>query len=405
MAVRVRLNGKSFNRFKQIDGERSIDTFASEIRMIVSESPNNNSPIKIDDLVTVFLDDFKIFTGYMEKITDSEDRRSHDISFRGRSLISDLIDSTVPDNVKNTEGVVLFSNLIQLCIDGLGLTTIIKVIDNVGATFGDAKIKAASSGQKVGEFLLENARIVQVFLNDDGDGNVVINRPGGKLKTTLQNIKGATNNNIKNSSFVIDKSDRYNKYIVRSNSSLASESSTVNDLDNYGEALDSEVRSSRVLEIISDKPMTSEQCKKAAEEEANIRRARSFSYSCEVAGFTANGELWEPGKLVSVKDRRKGITGLFQTNTIKWNSGSGGEVVNIDITLPDKNTVEANSNNTTKRISSPSTTYDVKAGDTLTQIADNFNVTVDDIVIANPQIKDRDLIFDGQEIVIPGGTT
>jgi hypothetical protein len=47
------------------------------------------------------------------------------------------------------------------------------------------------------------------------------------------------------------------------------------------------------------------------------------------------------------------------------------------------------------------TIYTVKSGDTLSQIARDFNVTVDDILKLN-KIEDVNLIFPGEEIKIPG---
>ncbi len=371
--LEVRVNGKTFNRFKSASGLFSDDTFAGEFDITTSMQPNNNSFLKMGDFVEVFLDGIQKHSGFLESVGDVEDRNSHDIKFIGRDSVGDLIDSSVPDNVKSLEGVEKFSALVQLCIDGLGLTDTIKVIDQVGATFGDStKLKAASTGQTCGAFLQDNARIVQVFLNNDGKGNVLIRRPSGQLKTTLQLIPGANNNNIKSSNLKIDWKQRFNRYTIYSNSSLSSDSATVSDINNKGEAFDNEIRKSRVWEKISDKPMTASQCKRAAEEEANIRRGRSFDYNCTVAGYSANGELWEPGLLVPVKDDQKGISGLFQTSTIRWSFDGGGENVTISITYPDKGFVEPELTPTLEKTTVDSSTYIKKEEDPEPDIFNNF---------------------------------
>ncbi len=53
-------------------------------------------------------------------------------------------------------------------------------------------------------------------------------------------------------------------------------------------------------------------------------------------------------------------------------------------------------------VPSPSpTVYTVKAGDTLSRIAGKFGLTVDQIVKANPQIKDPNKLGLGDQVVIP----
>jgi len=400
--LEVRVNGKTFRRFKSAGGLFSDDTFAGEFSLTTSIAPNNNSFLKIGNFVEIFLDGIQKHSGYLESVSDSESKNSHDIKFVGRDSVADLIDSNVPENVKSLDGVQFYRELVQLCIDGLGLTDLIAVIDDVNATFGDSdKVKAASTGQTVGDFLNENARIVQVFLNNDGKGNVLIRRPGGKLKTTLQLVPDALNNNIKSSNLKIDWKKRFYRYTIYSNSSLASDSATTNDVNNKGEAFDTEVRKSRVFEKIADKPMTNEQCKAAAEEEANIRRGRSFSYDCIVAGYSANGELWEPGKEVNVKDLEKGIIGVFQTSTVRWSFGDDGENSTISITYPDKGLVEPEISPVLSKVTQDSSTYIVQQDDTLSEIAENLGVSLRALVSANPQIENIDLIFPGQGINIP----
>lgn len=397
--VEVRVNGETFTAFKQLDGEYSFDTFAGECRIICSIQPNDNSWLKADDLIEVFLDGVQKFTGYVDEISDVEGSDSHDIAYTATDKIADLIDSSVPANVKNLEGVSTFAQLCQLVVDGLRLTEEVQVIDEVGAKFSDSNaVKAAESGQNCADFLMENARIVQVFLNTDGKGNILIRRPSGELQTVLQNVQNANNNNVESSSIKISRRERFNKYTVLSNSSIVDDSEGIG---NKGVAYDDEIRPTRIFEKIAEKPMTSDECKKEAEEEANIRRTRSLNYTCEVAGFSSNGELWEPGKLVPVKDPRKGMDGKYMLNTVKWSFSDQGEKVNMDIVLPDKGTGEANASNITKSQTEVSGTYTVVSGDTLTAISRKYGVTLDSLISVNPQIENPNLIFPNQEINIP----
>jgi spore coat assembly protein SafA len=48
-------------------------------------------------------------------------------------------------------------------------------------------------------------------------------------------------------------------------------------------------------------------------------------------------------------------------------------------------------------------TYTVKSGDTLWDISKRHGVNLNDVIKANPQIKNPDLIYPGQSVNIPGG--
>ncbi len=49
-------------------------------------------------------------------------------------------------------------------------------------------------------------------------------------------------------------------------------------------------------------------------------------------------------------------------------------------------------------------TYTVQSGDTLSEIAQNFGISLQDLLSLNPQISDPDLIYPGQIINIPSGS-
>jgi len=326
MSSKVEVNGNSYTEFKQIDISDSLDDFARTARLIITEPANNSSIIKINDKVSIYLDDIKVITGYVEKISDSESDNSHDINIELRSLTADLIDSCCPDDLKFLEGVATYKDLVQKAIDALGLD--ITITDEVNISFSD-EIKSAELGQTCFDFLNEYARKAQVFLNSDGDGNVLIRRPGGNLTTWL--VEG---NNILESRIELDYSQRFNSYTVYSNSNVTAEGNTDN-LNVSGNAVDSIINSTRIFEKRAEKPMTADECANAAIEEANIRRIRGFKYSCKVSGFSGNDELWEIGKLVNIRDDKKGVNGAYVIKDINYTVTSGGDYTSMTMTLPD----------------------------------------------------------------------
>lgn len=401
MSVEIRVNGEAFNLFTQVDITTSLDNFCNEARLITSEPVNASSFIKINDLIEIYLDGIQKVTGFAENINDNENNTAHPVAYIIRDSVMDIIDSTIPDNVKTLKNVTSFQQLCRLVVTGLEMN--INVIDDVGAKL-TGELKAGSIGQNANDFLQEYARSVQVFLNTDGKGNILIRRPEGELQTILLLKQNGLNNNILESNLTLDYSKRYNRYIVRSNASLADEGKTDN-LNQVGVAIDGEIRSSRRFEKIAESPMTAEQCKQAAAEEANIRRKNSLSYSCKVVGFSTNGELWEDGRFVNLQDDSKGMKGLFVINSCSYHHSNAGEYTMMNLTYNDAYTVEPELSPVSQRISKNASTYTVQSGDTLSGIAAKNNLTIQDLTAINPQIQNPDRIQEGQviNVTISGG--
>jgi prophage tail gpP-like protein len=157
-----------------------------------------------------------------------------------------------------------------------------------------------------------------------------------------------------------------------------------------GEFVDDTIRTTRFFEKVAESPMTSSECTESAKEEANIRKIRGFSYSCEVAGFSANGELWEDGLLASVKDLKKGVQGDFLIKDVHYSYSANGEKTFMNLTYPDAYKALAKDN-----------TYTVVKGDALYKIAKEQGVLLQELIQANPQIKNKDLILPDQQVNIP----
>ena len=335
--VKVEINGKTFDLFKQVDVSISLDNFAREGQIIVTEPPDDTYSLKLNDEIKIYFDEILVLTGYLEDMSDSEDNSNHDITYNLRDKVCDLIDSSIPEKLYTVKGVKKLKELIERAISGLGLD--IKVIDDRNVDL-DNSDKAGEIGQLCGTFLMEYARANQSILNSDADGNVWIRKTGtdaNKLKTYLIEEVNGKYNNILSSALSVSNKDRYHKYIVRSNQNTNTKAkdgkwsySSVK-----GEITDDEVRKSRIFEKISEKPMTADQCKEAAKEEANLRRIRGFNYSCSVVGFSANNELWFPGFITKLVDQKKGLSGDFLIKDVQFTYSGEGEMTSMTLTYPD----------------------------------------------------------------------
>jgi len=75
-------------------------------------------------------------------------------------------------------------------------------------------------------------------------------------------------------------------------------------------------------------------------------------------------------------------------------------------TTPSKPETTTNSGSSTTAIPAGSTTYVVQSGDTMAKIAAKYGMTLDNLASLNPQIKNVNLIYTGQKIVVKAaGTT
>lgn len=273
----------------------------------------------------------KVITGNIELINSSYSADTHVITISGRDKTGDLLDTTLGKvSDIRAQGLTLKS-LIEKVVSSIGLD--IKVISNVDIEpFNSAEdLASAEAGESAFSFIEKYARKRQVMLTSDSDGNIVIDVNSGISATgNLQNILGATNNNILNSSFSYDSTGRYNFYVMQSalNPTILGGSSF--DLGSLvaqdGGVLDSAIRKGRQLILVSEAPYSSAQCLERAKWEKNIREARGLRYGATVSGFEAqDGSLWQPNRLYNVTDDfiGKNETMLCNSVTFSYDVSSG----------------------------------------------------------------------------------
>lgn len=337
MSLALRLNGVNYTDFINASVARSMETAASAFTFTSSANPDNLFPIKNGDLIEVLADGQTISIGYVENVSINYDSGSHTISIKGRSLLADLVDSTVGE-IKEFEGQVNFEDICRTVLDSLTLTDI-KIINEAGKidNFDSSDITSAETGQNAFDFLEKFARKRQVLLTTDGDGNLVITRAGNiLLPASLKNVIDANDNNILSATLDDNKSDLFNRYTANSQLNpvnLKPGSNAKHIADQAASRFDTFNRKSRVLEFNAEESSDSFTLHDRAGWEANIRRSRSKTYKAKVQGHSVDGIVWEPNRLHRVDDDFTGTHATLLLKAVTYNFDlSGGSTTMLGFT-------------------------------------------------------------------------
>lgn len=321
--LEIRHNGIAYTLWETATFNRSLDNNCGQFSLTSSNPFDQSYPLRIGDSVQFIVNGISVINGFIDKITASGDLDGHRLVIAGRDKVSDLIDSSVPDSVKSMKGPITLKAMAERIISALGAS--IKVIDSTGGidSFGADDLQAAESGQKCMEFLVSFARKRQVYLITNGSGDLVIFKPlGQKVRTPLLHVRSGASNNVKTAELELDVSQRFAKYVVRSQKNVAADpfagisKSTVSVT---GTALDPEIRASRYLEIKGEQAMTADEGTQRAKEESNLRRAKGLTYTATLYGDSQNdGSPWDIGFLADAFDDYNGVRGellMFAVST------------------------------------------------------------------------------------------
>jgi len=345
--ITLEVSGIQYTDFEGASVSFSLDTFAREFSFAATASEGKTLPFKGGESCKIFVDEIQVLNGFIDIVSGGYDANSHSIQILGRGRVADISDSTLDSFELASE--ISLENIIKTVITQLSLD--IKVINNAGdiPIFNKSEDEiGVSVGEGGFEFIENLARKRQVILNEDGNGDIVINRASTqKLKQKLQNIRGSNDNNVKTASFDYDLTGIYKDYIVKSQQNTSALSfSGVSDLasttDQSGRSTSTKSRAGRQLAFIAEKASGKDQLDARASWESNIRRARSREYLAVVVGHkTAFDEIWEFNKLISVNDEFADIKETMLINRVTFiTSASDGNIT--ELVLIDKDAYTPN---------------------------------------------------------------
>ena len=362
--ITLEANSIDLTGFTSIDVSRRIDTVSGDFSFRAVSTSNLSFPIQTGDPIRVLVDGTPVITGYAEYINVTYSINSHEVLIRGRDVTCDLIDSTLGEKITFTGGVTL-EQIVRATLDSLDMTNV-NVISNVTLDPFPATVPVSSEiGQTGFQFLENYARQKNVLLTTDGVGNIVITRSStARINTNLLNIQvpgtiSNNTNNILDGGVSNDMTGRYSTYVVRSGESLVAlaafdayegideffDQITDSAVQTIGSTTDSQIRSTRRLEIQAEHPSDSTQCANRAIWEANYRRAKSFNYYCTTYGHSAvfDNIPWAPNLLVKVVDSFCDVDADLLIEQVRYTySVDGGSKTQLTLVTQDAYQLETN---------------------------------------------------------------
>ncbi|MCK5020816.1 MAG: hypothetical protein KAS32_27590 [Candidatus Peribacteraceae bacterium] len=352
MSLQVRLNGLDLVNFSAASVFRRMDLVSGSFSFGSTADEQNRLPVREGDKIEVVVDQNTVLTGFVEGINSGAAPDKHDFVATGRDILADLIDSTLGP-VKEFTGSVQLIDICKAVIEGINLSNDVSVFDETGSgiagptlsllPFSEYDITSGDIGIKAFDFLEHFARKRQVFLTTDGLGNLILSRNNG-IKFPVK-LKTGKNGNLKTANKVIDNTERYNVYTAHSQLNPIRMVPGTNPTDlvqQKGLAEDPEIRSSRIFAFNAEESSDSLTAKDRAIWEANIRRARSLTYTGTVQGHSANGRLWIPNVLVDVDDPLNHIQATLLIRSVRYNSSLDlGNTTTLDMTFRSAYTLQA----------------------------------------------------------------
>lgn len=323
-------DGNRYSDFVSITVEKRLDSLSRVFTLEMGVKAGNPLPFKGEEACSVYVDDKKLLTGHIEIVSASYTAEGdHSVIMQGRSLVGDLLDSTLGP-ISDIKSPITLKQVIEKVTSHLGMS--ISVIDKAKPEpfIKSEDIVAPEPGEKAFDFIEKYSRKRQVLLTDDENGNIIIQSVDAPyINHPLVNVVGGEANNIQSGQFQYNGTGRFKTYKFTSALNpvalnFVSQLDLGAVVDQNGEATDPAINRPRQLVMIPEASATAKNCQDRAQWEASIRKTRSTTYSVSVDGFTSyNGEMWEINTKVSVLDEFADIDSTMLINTVSYRQELG----------------------------------------------------------------------------------
>lgn len=300
--LKLVVNGDEYRGWKSVAVARGIEQGPWSFELTVAPELDDNlyAGIEMGSPAEVYVDDEKIFTGYIDETPVNYTSRDYTINVVGRSKIGDLVDCSSTSK-KYPAGLSLQAIAETEC-KPYGISVTIDQTAQDAARQAFTVTHGRDSGQSPWDFLEKLARIRAVLLISNADGGLTITRTG----TSMADVQLVLGKNIKACQGQRSSRSLFSRYeVISQQPNLQSDDMAIGS-QNGAYIVVGDSRRYRPCLTESAGPADRAGCLEQAKWQSNVNRGRSCPIVYTVQGWrqTLGGRLWMPNELIDVTDKR-----------------------------------------------------------------------------------------------------
>ena len=329
--ISLKVNGRAYGGWKRASVTRSIEAASGVFSLEVSDRWTGQEvawPINEEDECSLWLEDQRVITGYVDKLDLSFGSEDHTIGVAGRDKVGTLIDcSAVLDQWEFKRLSVL--KFAQKVAEPYGVSVTLQPF--LVEPPPPAKI-SIDPGDSALEAIERACRLAGLLPISDGAGGLVLVRAGDDHCVTAL-VEGE---NILRGSASFDASQRHRTYLVLGQHRGSDELNGEQAASIKGFAEDQNVRrTARTLLIRPEGNVTPKQATDRAAWEASFRAAQGDTVTITVQGWTqATGVLWPVNSLVTVRSPSLRVSGDMLITETTFEVGESGTTTELTLRSP-----------------------------------------------------------------------
>jgi prophage tail gpP-like protein len=319
---------------------KTLNFFEEKLKMFKS---NGDWKLKKGNSFYAKINDEKISTGYVDKVSINYSADESDIEFYMRDKTSDVVDSSYYSETKNEFKGEKFGEIIKTLCKPFNITV------DIDSSVKDVLNKVAEddftvdNGVNVNEVIVQVCVKLGVLVTTNEKGNLYLTHP------TLDNYCSDVLNdtNILDCSASSSLVDRFSNYITKAEIDskklfdVAAEQDWIEHVKKGAYSNNKKVEDAalnnrnRTLILFGDTCNNVDDCTKRSVYEANIRRAKSFAVNYTLEGWTEvkSGKVWKPNMLIKVNDKKIGINEEMLINSVGLTYDDQGFRTNLELVL------------------------------------------------------------------------